>query len=107
MDFMFSRKVEDLQLRLREFMDEFIYPNEGRFHDEIERNRSCQNRESSRLRLTCVSARTLSISQHRSFVQMRKRIKRTQTEAIIGIGKQELAEGTIPDHPRRSKRVLR
>src|ERR1700676_2653779 len=39
MDFAFSKKVEDLQLRLRAFMDEYIYPNEQRFHEEIERNR--------------------------------------------------------------------
>src|ERR1700675_1449211 len=39
MDFAFSKKVEDLQLRLRAFMDEYIYPNEQRFQDEIERNR--------------------------------------------------------------------
>src|SRR5260370_18728204 len=39
MDFAFSKKVEDLQLRLRAFMDEYIYSNEQRFHDEIERNR--------------------------------------------------------------------
>ena len=39
MDFAFNKKVEDLQLRLRAFMDEHIYPNEERFHDEIERNR--------------------------------------------------------------------
>src|ERR1039457_4085797 len=39
MDFAFSKKVEDLQRRLRAFMDEHIYPNEQRFQDEIERNR--------------------------------------------------------------------
>jgi len=39
MDFAFNKKVEDLQGRLRAFMDEHIYPNEERFHDEIERNR--------------------------------------------------------------------
>ena len=39
MDFAFTKKVEDLQGRLRAFMDEHIYPNEERFHDEIERNR--------------------------------------------------------------------
>jgi acyl-CoA dehydrogenase len=39
MDFAFSKKVEDLQRRLRAFMDEYIYPNEQRFQDEIERNR--------------------------------------------------------------------
>lgn len=39
MDFAFGKKIEDLQRRLRAFMDEYIYPNEQRFHDEIERNR--------------------------------------------------------------------
>jgi acyl-CoA dehydrogenase len=39
MDFAFNKKVEDLQGRLRAFMDEHIYPNEERFHDEIEGNR--------------------------------------------------------------------
>ena len=39
MDFAFSKKVEDLQLRLWAFMDEYIQPSEQRFHDEIEQNR--------------------------------------------------------------------
>jgi acyl-CoA dehydrogenase len=39
MDFSFSSKVKDLQRRLQLFMDEHIYPNEQRYHDEIERNR--------------------------------------------------------------------
>src|SRR6267143_5431865 len=39
MDFAFSGKVKDLQRRLQAFMDEYIYPNEQRFHDEIERDR--------------------------------------------------------------------
>jgi acyl-CoA dehydrogenase len=39
MDFAFNSKVRDLQERLQVFMDEYIYPNEQRFHDEIERNR--------------------------------------------------------------------
>src|SRR3984957_128 len=39
MDFALGKKVEDLQRRLRAFMDEYIYPNERRFQDEIERNR--------------------------------------------------------------------
>jgi acyl-CoA dehydrogenase len=37
--FEFSHKVKDLQRRLQAFLDEHIYPNEQRFHDEIERNR--------------------------------------------------------------------
>jgi acyl-CoA dehydrogenase len=39
MDFEFSGKVKDLQKRLQSFMEEHVYPNEQRFHDEIERNR--------------------------------------------------------------------
>jgi acyl-CoA dehydrogenase len=39
MDFAFSGKVKELQTRLRAFMDEYIYPNEQRFSDEIERDR--------------------------------------------------------------------
>src|SRR5438552_14237781 len=39
MDSAFSKNVEGLQRRLRAFMDEYIYPNEQRFQDEIERNR--------------------------------------------------------------------
>jgi len=39
MDFEFSGKVKDLQGRLQAFMEEYIYPNERRFHDEIARDR--------------------------------------------------------------------
>src|SRR5579864_9328369 len=39
MDFSFSSKVKDLQRHLQVFMDEHIYPNEQRYHDEIERKR--------------------------------------------------------------------
>jgi len=39
MDFEFSSKVKDLQRRLQAFLEEHVYPNEQRFHDEIERNR--------------------------------------------------------------------
>ena len=39
MDFSFSSKVKDLQGRLQVFMDQHIYPNEQRHHDEIEGNR--------------------------------------------------------------------
>jgi acyl-CoA dehydrogenase len=35
----FSEKVKDLQRRLQAFLDEQIYPNEQRYHGEIERNR--------------------------------------------------------------------
>ena len=36
MDFEHSQKVKDLQKRLSAFMDEHIYPNEGRFFREAE-----------------------------------------------------------------------
>ena len=39
MNFEFSDKVKELQRRLQAFLDEHIYPNERRFHDEVERNR--------------------------------------------------------------------
>ncbi len=39
MHFEFSEKSKDLQKRLIAFMDEHIYPNEARFHGEVERNR--------------------------------------------------------------------
>jgi acyl-CoA dehydrogenase len=34
-----SKKTRDIEQRLQAFMDEHIYPNEQRFHDEIERER--------------------------------------------------------------------
>jgi len=36
--FEFNNKVKDLQRRLQAFLDEYIYPNEQRYRDEIERN---------------------------------------------------------------------
>src|SRR6516225_7874341 len=39
MSFVFSKKSKDLQERLLAFMDEHIYPNEHRFHQEIEAER--------------------------------------------------------------------
>ncbi len=36
MEFEFSKKTKELQVRLQAFMDEHIYPNEQRFLDEIE-----------------------------------------------------------------------
>ncbi len=39
MHFEYSQKVKDLQQRLTAFMDEHVYPNEQRFHDEIEHDR--------------------------------------------------------------------
>lgn len=39
MNFDHSSKVKDFQARLVAFMDEHIYPNEARYHNEIEQNR--------------------------------------------------------------------
>jgi acyl-CoA dehydrogenase len=38
-NFEFNDKVKNLQRRLQTFLDEHVYPNEQRFHDEIERDR--------------------------------------------------------------------
>jgi acyl-CoA dehydrogenase len=38
-NFEFNDKVKNLQSRLQAFLDEHVYPNEQRFHDEIERDR--------------------------------------------------------------------
>jgi len=39
MDFQYSAKVKDLLARLQAFMDEHIYPNQKRYHDEKEANK--------------------------------------------------------------------
>ncbi|HEY6272806.1 MAG TPA: acyl-CoA dehydrogenase family protein [Terriglobales bacterium] len=39
MHFEYSAKTQDLEKRLTAFMDQHIYPNEARFHEEVERNR--------------------------------------------------------------------
>lgn len=39
MDFEFSARTQDLQRRLQIFMDEYVYPNECRFEEEIRKNR--------------------------------------------------------------------
>lgn len=39
MHFDFSPKVQDLRARLQGFMDEFVYPAEQRFHEEVEQDR--------------------------------------------------------------------
>jgi acyl-CoA dehydrogenase len=39
MTFEFSEKTKELQKRLQRFMDEHIFPNEQRFHEEVERDR--------------------------------------------------------------------
>jgi acyl-CoA dehydrogenase len=51
MDFAFNSKVRDLHQRLQAFMDEFIYPNEQRFYDEVERNRWTATRVVEELKL--------------------------------------------------------
>ena len=35
MDFEYSKRTQDLQQRLTAFMDEHVYPNERRFHEEV------------------------------------------------------------------------
>ena len=40
MDFVYSDKVKTLQAKLARFMDEHIYPNERRYHEEVEANRA-------------------------------------------------------------------
>lgn len=39
MDFEFSARTKNLQQCLQSFMDEYVYPNEPRFEEEIQRNR--------------------------------------------------------------------
>jgi len=43
MDFSYSPKVDELRQRLLNFMDEHVYPNEHRYHEEIEANRAAGN----------------------------------------------------------------
>jgi acyl-CoA dehydrogenase len=43
MNFDYTPRVRQMQERLTAFMDEFIYPNEGRFHEEIAGNREKGN----------------------------------------------------------------
>jgi acyl-CoA dehydrogenase len=43
MDFDYSPKVKQLQARLTAFMEQHIYPNETRFHAEIDANRAAGN----------------------------------------------------------------
>src|SRR6267142_489319 len=56
MDFEFSGKVKDLQGRVRAFLEEFVYPNERRYHDEIERNRWSPARVVEELKLKARAA---------------------------------------------------
>ena len=51
MDFEISGKVKDLQTRLQAFMEEYVYPNEQRYHEEIERNRWSPTRVVEELKL--------------------------------------------------------
>ena len=39
MTFEFNEKTKELQKRLQRFMDDHVYPNERRFHEEVERDR--------------------------------------------------------------------
>lgn len=39
MNFEYSDKINDLQKRLTAFMDEYIYPNERRYYEQIEEDR--------------------------------------------------------------------
>ena len=43
MDFDYSPKTKELQARLQAFMDQHIYPNEARYHEEIAENRAKGN----------------------------------------------------------------
>ena len=43
MDFEYTPKVKQMREKLLAFMDEHIYPNEQRYHDEIEENRAKGN----------------------------------------------------------------
>jgi acyl-CoA dehydrogenase len=39
MDFEFSARTKELQERLQAFMEEYVYPNEARYKEEVQRNR--------------------------------------------------------------------
>jgi acyl-CoA dehydrogenase len=43
MDFAYSEKVQQLQARVDTFMQRHVYPNEHRFHDDVEANRAKGN----------------------------------------------------------------
>lgn len=44
MDFGYSARTQDLQARLKAFMDEHVYPAEARYHEEIEANTAAGKR---------------------------------------------------------------
>ncbi len=56
MNFEFTDKVKNLQRRVQTFLDEYIYPNELRFHDEIEQNRWSPTRIVEELKLKARAA---------------------------------------------------
>jgi acyl-CoA dehydrogenase len=56
MEFEFSGKVKEFQGRLLAFMDEYVYPNEQRFHDEIESDRWSPARVVEELKLKARAA---------------------------------------------------
>jgi acyl-CoA dehydrogenase len=43
MDFTYTPKVQEMRKRLIAFMDEHVYPNEHRFHEEVDANRRAGN----------------------------------------------------------------
>jgi acyl-CoA dehydrogenase len=57
MDFEFSGKVKEFQGRLLAFMEEHVYPNEQRFHDEIARDRWSPARVVEELKLKARAVR--------------------------------------------------
>src|SRR5215467_712344 len=56
MDFAVGEKVKQLQKRLLEFMDEYIYPSEQRFYEEVEGNRWSPTRVIEGLKLKARAA---------------------------------------------------
>jgi acyl-CoA dehydrogenase len=55
-NFEFSDKVKNLQGRLQAFLDDYIYPNEQRFYDEVEQNRWSPTRIVEELKLKARAA---------------------------------------------------
>jgi len=55
-NFEFSDKVKNLQRQVQAFLDEYIYPNEQRFYDEIEKNRWSPTRIVEELKLKARAA---------------------------------------------------
>ncbi len=56
MNFEFSDKVKTLQRQVQAFLDEYIYPNEQHFYDEIEKNRWSPTRIVEELKLKARAA---------------------------------------------------